>query len=67
MGRDLTDRIVLRVEPAGGPPERLVFEPRSDGRWTRREETWTGCRWRTRGTDVVASVAIEAADAVTAD
>lgn len=66
MGRALTDAIVVRVTPVGGPPERVVFEPRADDRWTRREQRWTGCRWVTRGTDVVESVAVEAADAVEA-
>jgi len=56
---DRADAIIVRFEPASGPPERWRFEPRSDGRWVRIEEYWNGCRWAGRGAEFVDNVAVE--------
>jgi hypothetical protein len=54
---DCREAIVVRFDD-----ERLRFEPRDDGRWRRFEQTWTGCRWRTRGTELVDAVAVTVGD-----
>jgi hypothetical protein len=54
---DRRDAIVVRYDN-----ERLRFEPRDDGRWRRFSQTWTGCRWRTRGTELVEAVAVTVGD-----
>lgn len=65
MGREQS--LCVRYEPVRGPPERLRFEPRSDGRYARFEEFWNGCVWAVRGHDVVDEVALDAtADAIAA-
>jgi len=51
---DRRDAIVVRYDET-----RQRFEPRSDGRWRRYHETWTGCEWRVVGTELVESVAVE--------
>lgn len=50
---DRRDAILVRWDD-----ERLRFEPRRDGRWRRFEEEWTGCRWRTIGSELVESVRV---------
>lgn len=53
---DLTDRrdaVVVRYDE-----ERLRFEPRDDHYWRLYHETWTGCHWRTRGTQLVDSLRV---------
>ena len=58
---DRRDAVTLTYRPTGRPPERVTFEPRSDGRWDRVEETWVGepCgRWRQRGHEIVDQLAV---------
>lgn len=50
------DRHGFVYEPERGPPRRVLFEPRSDGAWMRREATWNGCRWVPNGSEVVDSL-----------
>jgi hypothetical protein len=52
---DRRDAVTVRFDD-----DRLRFEPRADGRWRLLEETWTGCRWRTRGTRLVDEVSVAA-------
>jgi hypothetical protein len=59
MTRDRSDAIIVRRDPATGPPERDRYEPREDGRWTRIDEVWSGCAWHGRGTEVVKSIGFE--------
>lgn len=59
MTRDRSDAIIVRRDPLRGPPERDRYEPRSDGRWVRVDEVWTGCTWRPRGRELVANVSVE--------
>lgn len=59
--------LVVRYDPVRGPPERLRFAPRDDGRYAMFDEVWGGCCWHTRGHDVVDGVALDAtADAIAA-
>lgn len=55
---DRSDAFVVRWEPDNTAPRRALFEPRVDG-WYRREQIWTGDCWRTLGTELVETVAIE--------
>ena len=50
---DRRDAVTVRWDDT-----RLRFEPRDDGCWRRFEETWTGCQWRTVGTELVDEVAV---------
>ncbi|MFC6975661.1 hypothetical protein ACFQL1_14960 [Halomicroarcula sp. GCM10025709] len=43
-------------EPARGPKRRVLYEPRSDGRFERIESVWTGCTWRPTGREIVENV-----------
>lgn len=52
---------VVRYDPLYGPPRRVVFESRDDGRWRRSEAVWNGCRWRPTGSEVVEEVAVTGA------
>lgn len=56
---DHSDAIIVRWEPARGPPRRLRFEPRSDGRYRRVTEEWNGCAWRATGQEIVTDVAVD--------
>jgi len=56
---DRADAIIVRRDPVRGPPERDRYEPRSDGRWRRVDEVWTGCAWRPRGSAIIEAVAVE--------
>ena len=59
---DHTHRIVVTWE-AGDRARRTVFEPRSDGRFDRREQVWTaGEHWRECGSEIVDRVGVETAD-----
>lgn len=60
--QDGGDGVIIRIDPAAGPPERLLFEPRDEGGWDRAEQVWTGCAWRTRGIDRVDRLAVETPD-----
>jgi hypothetical protein len=53
---DVTDAHGFVYKPVRGPKRRVRFEPRSDGRWERLSEEWTGCRWRTTGREIVETV-----------
>ena len=55
------EAIVVRERVAGGPTRRVVFEPRSDGRYDRREQLWREAiaGWHTTGSEVVETLAIE--------
>ncbi|WP_245180570.1 hypothetical protein [Haloarcula amylovorans] len=57
--RDRADAVVVTRYPADRPPRRDRFEPRDGGGWTRYDEEWSGCRWRTIGSEPVESVSIE--------
>lgn len=56
----MREEVCLRYRPLRGPPERLRFVPRDDGRWARFDEYWSGCCWHTRGHEVVEAVALDA-------
>lgn len=64
MTDDRSDAIVLTYTPAipEQPPRRVVFEPRSNGDWTRYEETKRDDGWHPTGSEIVASVNVETAD-----
>jgi len=51
---DCRDAIVVRYDDT-----RQRFEPRSDGRWRRFEETYDGHAWRVVGSELVDCVAVE--------
>ena len=55
------DAVVVRERVVDGPTRRIVFEPRSDGRYERREQLWRQALdgWHTTGTEIVDTVAIE--------
>ena len=58
--------IVVRETPVGaGPTRRIVFEPRSDGHYERREQLWreTIAGWHTTGTELVSDIAVERPEA----
>lgn len=61
MTPEPAEAITVRWDPARGPPRRVRFEPRSDGRWMRIESVWTGCKWRPTGREVVTDVGVEQA------
>jgi len=48
----------IRYDPLYGPPQRIRFQPRSDDRWRRVTEAWTGCVWRATGSEVVEQVTV---------
>lgn len=56
MTLDRTDAHGFVYEPVRGPKRKIAFEPRSDGRFDRVEAVWTGCAWRTTGSEIVATV-----------
>lgn len=57
---DRSDAVVLTWTPRSSPPRRIVFEPRSDGDWTRYDQALGPEEvWRTRGTEVVDNVGVE--------
>lgn len=63
---DRSDALVVRYRPESGPPRRVVFEPLSDGEWSRTESEWRGAAcggWRETGSERVTVVEIEAGDA----
>ena len=55
------EAVVVRERVVDGPTRRIVFEPRSDGRYERREQLWRQALdgWHTTGTEIVDTVAIE--------
>ena len=55
------EAIVVRERVTDGPTRRIVFEPRSDGRYDRREQLWREAiaGWHTTGSEVVETLAIE--------
>ena len=55
------EAVILRERVVDGPTRRIVFEPRSDGRYERREQLWRQALdgWHTTGTEIVDTVAIE--------
>lgn len=55
---DRSDAIVLRYTPSDGPPCRVTFEPRPDGRYERVERIYLEGRWHVTGTELVEHVAI---------
>lgn len=59
MTRDRSDAVIVRLDPVRGSPRRYRFEPRRDGDWTMVDEVWTGCTWRSRGREVMASIGFE--------
>lgn len=60
MPRDRSDAIEIVYRPCRQPPRRVVFEPLSDGRYLRETAMWTGCCWRTEGSEVVSHVTVDA-------
>jgi len=56
---DRSDATIVRFKPVAGPPQRVRFEPRSDGSWDRIEEVWTGCVWRPLGREAVTRLTID--------
>jgi len=56
MTLDVSDAHGFVYEPTRGKKRRVVFEPRSDGRFERVEAEWNGCAWRTVGREVVETV-----------
>ena len=55
------EAVIVRERVTGGPTRRIVFEPRSDGRYDRREQLWREAiaGWHTTGSEVVETLAIE--------
>ena len=55
------EAVVVRERVVDGPTRRFVYEPRSDGRYERREQLWRQALdgWHTTGTEIVDTVAIE--------
>ena len=55
------EAIVVRERVVDGPTRRIVFDPRSDGRYERREQLWrlAIAGWHTTGTEIVADVTID--------
>ena len=53
--------IVVRETPIEGATRRVVYEPRSDGHYERREQLWREAiaGWHTTGTEVVSDIAVE--------
>ena len=53
--------IVVRETVVDGPTRRIVYEPRSDGRYERSEQWWRLAieGWHTTGTELVEQLAIE--------
>lgn len=49
----------LTYNPVRGPRRRVTFTPRDDGRFTRTEYLWGGCRWRFCGSELVEDVDVE--------
>jgi len=58
------ERIVITREPTGGLARRVIYEPRTDGRWDYVEERWNGCKWVHVGRTVVDDVAVSRREAV---
>ena len=61
---DRSDAIVLRLDRPGARSERTRLEPRSDGRWDRYEDEWTGCKWRAVGHEIVDDIGLSVGDEV---
>jgi len=60
MTRDRSDAVIVRWNPAGRAARRFVFEPRSDGNWTRSEQVRDHADdWREVGSEVVESIGFE--------
>jgi hypothetical protein len=53
------DAVEYRYDPLRGPRQRVVFEPRSDDRWTRIHYRWGGCQWQFVGSQIVDDVEVE--------
>ena len=55
------EAVAVRERVVDGPTRRIVYEPRSDGRYERREQLWRQALdgWHTTGTEIVDTVAIE--------
>ena len=64
--RDRSDAIELRWSyPDARLPRRVVFEPRSDGAWLRRESVWVReGEWRQVGSEIVDDVAVSGTEEV---
>lgn len=60
MSADRSDAIEISEAPASDADRKVIYEPRSDGSWTRVEKTWdeTRGRFRTTGTQDVEHVAV---------
>jgi len=64
---DRRDPITVRWRAAGSQTaRRLRFEPREGG-WLRLTEVWTGCAWRTEGSEVVSDMAVVGPERVVGD
>jgi len=56
---DRSDALIVRWDPEGRAPRRIVFEPTRDG-WDRSEQAWSDHDgWREVGRERVDSVRIE--------
>jgi len=55
------EAVILRERVLDGPTRRIVYEPRSDGRYERREQLWRQALdgWHTTGTEIVETLAVE--------
>lgn len=53
--------VAVRYRSARGPPRRVRFQARADGRYQRVRELWNGCRWVPTGRALATDVAIEGA------
>jgi len=55
------EALILRERVLDGPTRRIVYEPRSDGRYERREQLWRQALdgWHTTGTEIVETLAVE--------
>lgn len=62
MTTDRSDAIVVTHDPVGRPPERSLYEPRSDEKWTLYDQVRRDGRWHTRGTETVSEVSVETPD-----
>ena len=55
----MTDTIEIEYTTATNNRHRVVFEPDSDGDWTRTEYRRMGCEWRPLGSETVSDLRVD--------
>ena len=55
----MTDTIEIEYTTATNNRHRVVFEPDSDGNWTRTEYRRMGCEWRPLGAETVSALRVD--------